>query len=466
MMIANLHRVRPISLSIRFMTIRRCQSNGGWDRDVNLGRMIRRQARQVLTLDEQSKLKRQQTQYKRLQRRLKSKLYSENEDLYNPFTPFPVQMHRYNSQSEEWVPLGKDVSANALDRGRVLKLVSWNLNHRGLYPSRRAGSILNHLQKVFGNDPGSLVIMFQEVCHESLERMTENPWVQQNFLLSDIKSPRPIYHDIQGENFIIRGRDWTPEDYFTIMMTPKDLGILSSFRVPFATNMGRDALVVDLPVQNGSDSQSHPREALRLCTTHLESQNPLKMRGVQLRLTSSILKQQDKEYDILGGIVGGDMSPLDNKNDGDVHKRRKVKLRDVWEDVPPPPIPKHVPEDPTFGQARGHTCGYQSHGGDPRKRADKFFYTGRIETLPVEESEDVTGNLGRIGIGLDTGDVLWIKKYRPWGKESYREYLTDAQYQAKRQHLVGDGGESWKRATAWASDHFGITVGVRVGSIV
>ena len=170
------------------------------------------------------------------------------------------------------------------------------------------------------------------------------------------------------------------------------------------------------------------------------------------------------EYKIVAGL-GGDMNSMD-KLEHEFHKRDDIDLKDIWEDVPAPPIPKLRPfqKDLTYGRARGNTYGYQSDKNRERKRLDKFFYTGSLETVPLGEVHDVIGKLGRLGIGLKTEVDAWewtvkggkflnkqVKEYRPL------YFRTDkwVQYYLERRALVQIKHE------CWVSDYFGIAVGVK-----
>lgn len=75
--------------------------------------------------------------------------------------------------------------------------------------------------------------------------------------------------------------------------------------------MGRDALVIDVPVAN-PEGRTKMRECLRLCTTHLESLWSGKgYRASQLALISALLKGTlAMESRIIGGLVGGDMNVI------------------------------------------------------------------------------------------------------------------------------------------------------------
>lgn len=159
------------------------------------------------------------------------------------------------------------------------------------------------------------------------------------------------------------------------------------------------------------------------------------------------------------------ISPLDFT----CHKTSDVDLRDVWEDTPFLPSPRLKPfqKDLTYGRAKGNTWGYQSKAVRGRKRMDKFLYTGSVDTEALSEAQDLSGKIGRLGIGLKTKvEVLACDSTRSRvvrGKivrETHQDY-----YDIQREHLYSKMGyDSCVRKTVdgWVSDHFGIVVGVRV----
>ncbi|KAL2011634.1 hypothetical protein VTN00DRAFT_4352 [Thermoascus crustaceus] len=247
---------------------------------------------------------------------------------------------------------------------------------------------------------------------------------------------------------------------------------MNCFRVPFVSDMGRDALVVDLPIFNpGRRTQS--KESLRLCTTHLESLWVGKAyRPGQLALISALLKGTlSMGSRIVAGLVGGDMNAID-KPEHEFHRASEVDLKDVWEDVPPPPVPvlKPFQKDLSYGRARGNTWGYQSKAKD-RKRLDKFFYTGRsIETVALSEAQDVTGRLGRFGIELKTEVEAW--KYETtryslvrgqYVKKAKTEYYSESLAMKLLDRGMPSGQELVRtKIKTWVSDHFGIGTGIKI----
>lgn len=255
-------------------------------------------------------------------------------------------------------------------------------------------------------------------------------------------------------------------------MVSRDLGITNCFRVLPATSLEGDALVVDIPVLSTGE-RARSDGAVRLCTVHLESRwNEKAYRLGQLARVTSLLKgAQAMDSKIIAGLVGGDMNAID-KREHKFHKTSDVVLKDVWEDLPAPVIPvlKPFQKDLTYGYARGNTWGYQSAGPRDRKRLDKFLYTDSIETVALDEAQDVCGKLGRLGIGLKVQVDAWEEKTTKFsirrGKLVERpvtRYHSDNVVENARKRGSAFCEKLVRTKTdVWVSDHFGIAVGVKI----
>jgi hypothetical protein len=128
-----------------------------------------------------------------------------------------------------------------------------------------------HLREVFGDPPPPLVIMLQQVHYQSLEAIFEQSWIRENFVVSNTDAP---------------------QRYFTLMMVSQHIQCENWFRVPFSSQMERDALVVDIPISLTGESEPL-KKILRLCTTHLESlweSEGEELRPRQLVQISTLLK--------------------------------------------------------------------------------------------------------------------------------------------------------------------------------
>ena len=122
----------------------------------------------------------------------------------NIMEPQHLLLHEFNEQLPAWVPVEHRQSPR-LDSEAVVKVVSWNLDGLGpICAGVRASAAMEHLRLRFGEAPGHLVIMLQEVTSQSLRAMQEHPWVRRNFVLSNIEAPSSLYKHIPGETFIMR----------------------------------------------------------------------------------------------------------------------------------------------------------------------------------------------------------------------------------------------------------------------
>jgi hypothetical protein len=177
---------------------------------------------------------------------------------------------------------------------------------------------------------------------------------------------------------------------------------------------------------------------LRLCTAQLGRHSGervatgYEVRTRQLARISAWLKAPPAHRArIKAALVGGDMNKTDL-----LHKVQEVNLLDVWEETAPP-----VPNVSTLqheqksllsaivltGRQLGITVPQELANGEA-KRLDRFLYTGEVETEALTETQDRSGNVGRLGMGL-----------------------------MPRFFLGQEGDEH-------VSDLFGIAVGVKVGS--
>ncbi|KAI4179935.1 MAG: hypothetical protein LQ348_005293 [Seirophora lacunosa] len=256
-----------------------------------------------------------------------------------------------------------------------------------------------------------------------------------------------------------------------MMLVSRDLAIANCFRAPLVSRMGRDALVVDVAVRDRDPAT----KVLRLCTTHLESlwEGRERYRPTQLRSIADLLKGASSlGSKIIGGIVGGDMNAID-RAEHELHRTNGIDLKDAWEDVPALEAPqlKRGRKDLTYGRAKGNTWGYQSRNAPrERKRLDKFLYAGSIETVAVEGIGDLSGKIGRIGIGLEVEAMVWerhgervCKKGKKYVTESVTEILSDRSVERLKEWTgCHDPKLVRGKRKVWASDHFGIVLGIKV----
>jgi hypothetical protein len=153
------------------------------------------------------------------------------------------------------------------------------------------------------------------------------------------------------------------------------------------------------------------------------------VRPLQLALIARLLKERPSEteegegrsdVEIVGGLVGGDMNAI-SEVDFTSHKRADVELRDAWEEAIGAETVRggeesedgsKEEEDANVGSAEGHTWGYQNRSKWPPRRLDKFFVTGGVQVVKLEETKgDCSGNIGRVGVGMKIESGLWISDH-------------------------------------------------------
>ena len=235
-----------------------------------------------------------------------------------PDSPAPrtLSPHVYSPSSSSWRPLQCSLGNEPLDPGRVLRVISWNIDCVAPHQGKRAFSAITHLMDLFGDLPPPSVIMLQEVCSESLAAILDYSWVKKSFAISDVDAP---------------------ERYFTIIMVSQYLQTESWLRSALSTRLRRDTLLVDIPISRTRGDPGHFKRILRLCTAHLDSVGEPKgreFRPRQLAQISALLEAPSSHrIQIAGGLVGGDMNKI-TPLDFTCHKTSGIDLRDVWEDTP------------------------------------------------------------------------------------------------------------------------------------
>ena len=385
------------------------------------------------------------------------------------------QPHVYDSPSSKWIALDKSLPGT-LRTGHILKAVSWILHGLGPDPAGRALAALEHLRHLFGDAPSHHVFLFQEVRLESLQIILKDEWAQRNFALSDVCPPPPLYTDVRGESFFARIFKWKASLLFTLIMTSRDLGVVDCFRVPFDSKIGRDALVVDVPVGDNSARIDGTLESVRICSIHFESRrNNAALRTSRLATVSRLLKGTIVlNSRPVAGIVGGDMNH-ERGWEHSIHGAAEIDLRDAW-------VKRCILEgnetntDSSYGRAACKTYGYHAQDcgkGLKERRFDKFFYTGKLETVALNGMEDFAGKVGRFGIGLATEVEAWqmgsIEERRDGTlpETNFKTvYVADHMLewmQATKKLSPSDISKLVRtKVTTLVSDHFGIAVGFKL----
>lgn len=375
--------------------------------------------------------------------------------------------HAYNSATSAWAPADDASNAPALQPGTVVRLVAWNIHAPGPAPAVRASAAMSYLERTFGETPGHLVLMLQEVRPAALQAILDHDWVRRNFVVSDAQDP---------PSFVDAATASPSQPYlghFNLLLASRNLPVSRCFRVPFVSQVSAHAVVADLAFDSGQAGDAG--QIIRLCTTLLEPRwYQAGYRAGQLALISSLLKggKLASEASIVGGIMGGDVNSF-LPQESDALWAPDVNLTDAWEGQgwrPPAAVNDKI-SPPSYGAGHGHTFGYH-HKLPPtkRKRFARFLYAGSLETVPAAEAQDVDAlsGLGRLGIMLKTEEEVqaWKFDQRRSGVARMIEpkYLSEEFANARERGTPQDYAPRVTPTTTkpFVSKHFAVTIGIRV----
>lgn len=234
----------------------------------------------------------------------------------------------------------------------TIKLLSWNIDFSTPNVEQRIRAALRYLFTLLTNFENPAVIFLQEMVSSDLAIIQSIPWIQSNFYLTDRST-----------------RNWLHQ-YGTITLIDRRLHISSVFRLRYKSNMGRDALIVDLEYK--------PGYILRLCNTHLESlpRFPARRPDQVARVSNSL-----RDPAVHAGVVAGDFNAI---QDFDLTLHSENGLRDAYLGNGG----KDTDED-------GWTWGMQtSNNPYGCQRLDKILFCGEVAVK----------NLERIGAGVKIED--------------------------------------------------------------
>ena len=335
-----------------------------------------------------------------------------------PQTRTDISPHIYDTSISTWRNIKPSDPLDELEQGQSLKIVSWNVDYSSPQPIGRIAALLGHVQETFSDGERDLVIFLQEVCHSSLSQILRTEWLCGNFAVTGLPPPM-ILQD--GMN--------RPARYFNLVLTPRTLAIKSSWRLRLPSEMGRDALFVDIPRSSVRKDAGDNERIIRLCTTHLESlESGAALRKKQLQLISQHLKGCEENNVVACGIIGGDFNSIQDCED---LEPTEMGLIDAWTGS------SELSSDvlPHFhGRKGGYTWGYQSPTNHfPSRRFDKFLYTGPMKVVPAYGADGQVEIVRRLGIDLKT-DIF----------------------------MDGDTEPDGYTRNVWVSDHLGIAMEIRI----
>ncbi|KAK4698106.1 tyrosyl-DNA phosphodiesterase 2, partial [Lecanoromycetidae sp. Uapishka_2] len=230
----------------------------------------------------------------------------------------------------------------------TIKLLSWNIDFQAPNAEQRMRAALQYLCSLVATFEVPTVIFLQEMVSSDLAEIRSTPWIQTSYYVTDLST-----------------RNWLSL-YGTTTLVDRRLHMSSVLRTRYNSNMGRDALFVDL--ENKSEA------VLRLCNTHLESlQAAPPLRPGQVALVSRAL--HDPVVD--AGVVSGDFNAIEGF---DLTLHAENGLRDAYLE--------NGGEDPNED---GWTWGMQTDRNPYGcQRLDKMLFCGQV----------VVQNLERIGAGV------------------------------------------------------------------
>ena len=280
----------------------------------------------------------------------KMDVHQATPDFYNP-RPQPF----YEFKDGVWAP-SHGVPSLSFNIGSPIKLLSWNIDFQTPLSSDRMTAALAHLYHLIVQCSSSIpaLILLQEMTATDLVIIQSTPWIRASFYITECARTNWLAH------------------YGTLTLVDRRLPLASIFRVRYASDMGRDALFVDIEDQKTS-------AILRVCNTHLESLRAIPpLRPAQVKLVSRYLKDPT----VKGRVIAGDFNAIE---DFDLTLHVVNGLQDAY-----------LEEGKEEAAEEGWTWGMQSLYGQGAyfgsKRMDKILFCGRTKVKGIE----------RFGMGIKT----------------------------------------------------------------
>lgn len=255
----------------------------------------------------------------------------------------------------------------------ILTILTWNIDFMRPLPNERMSAALSFLETYLSSSIPSgnaVVILLQEIVASDLHLIQSAPWIRQRFHITD-RSPQ----------------NWASH-YGTCTLIDRRLSLEDVFRVHYrSTQMGRDALFVDISLPARNQSKEHQesltstrpdhetlsqapveREAkekiLRVVNTHLESLRASPpLRPLQLSTASHFMRCSPS---IHASILAGDLNAIE-PFDRTLHTENRLK--DAYLE-----LGGH--EDSEEAYTWGQMAGRQSRERYGCCRMDKVFFTG------------------------------------------------------------------------------------------
>ncbi|KAG9315334.1 Endonuclease/exonuclease/phosphatase [Chiua virens] len=293
--------------------------------------------------------------------------------------PRPLRAVRFSMHKKRWAQTSNCARGIKEPLPSSLRVLTWNVDFASKSPKKRLSAALEYIrQDVFkcksvNERPEPCCILLQEVSAAAFTLVLTNEWVQRSFLVVPSSTEK-----------------WPhTATYGNVTLVSRTVPVCGAFTIDFSNSeMSRNGLFVDVKL-----AVPAPREAprlsdgivqVRIANTHLESlPRGERARPEQLRIIAEALQ----EYELQGGIVGGDMNAI---GPTDMRIAEEVGLMDAWQG--------------TDDDAEGFTWGYQPPCEHPTARLDKVLWVSR-GGMEVEEPV-------RVGIGAKvTSSGEWISDH-------------------------------------------------------
>lgn len=111
-----------------------------------------------------------------------------------PPKPYLQLMYIFDSTESNWTPAKRTSQSEVLYRGRIPRIIAWNLKSQLPDEEARAKAALEYLETVCGDEILECsVIALQGISSESLVAIKQSTWLQQHFKISTVKPPESVY---------------------------------------------------------------------------------------------------------------------------------------------------------------------------------------------------------------------------------------------------------------------------------
>ena len=246
------------------------------------------------------------------------------------------------------------------------------------FPKERMSAALFFLETYLSTSiptTNAVVILLQEMTVSDLHLIESAHWIRERFHITDQSL-----------------KNWASGHYGTCTLIDKRLHLIDVFRVHYqATNMGRDALFVDItfPATVSKEEQDSltstmpdpqtlalaqhesSKKTIRVCNTHLESLRAVPpLRPLQLITASRFMLQPDMHASILGGDLNA-IEPFDRTLHAD------HGLKDAYLEL-------GGKEDSEEGYTWGQMAGRAERERYGSCRMDKVIFAGGVVVKRLE----------------------------------------------------------------------------------